>query len=147
VNELVERLHLENAIHAAEERNRLRAAQDLKLRASKARDETAAVIANHPFAAVGAALAAGLVIGSLIPGRKLGARAGTFATIAREYGVARLRRAFTEAGLLANTGSDAEEGRSQEEEESVFGRVRALTARAGQHVGDYRRELRDRLKP
>lgn len=109
MNELMARAYLENAIERANTRNTARrAAQDLKLRAARTRDGAGNFIADHPFVAVAGGIAVGLLIGSLLPGRKLGPAARALAAMATRAGMDYGRQALKNALYARQSHADGD---------------------------------------
>lgn len=97
MNELVGRAHLEQAIEKARTRNAARMAQDLKLRAGRARDDAAIFIAENPMAAVAGGIVLGIAIGAMLPRTKGSKALKALVAAATEAGIAYGREAWEAA--------------------------------------------------
>lgn len=97
MNELIGRLHLEEAIGKAQQRNARRAAREWAARAAQARDDAAMYIAENPFTAVAGSLVIGMLIGSMVPRLRLGRALAAIATPIADAGMAYGRQALAKA--------------------------------------------------
>ena len=112
MNELLGRAYLEEAIGKAQTRNARRAAQDIKLRAERARDNAAMFIAENPLASVGGSLVIGILIGAMLPRAKFGKSVKALAGAVSEAGIAYGKQALDAA--LKTRRNKAEESADDE---------------------------------
>ena len=109
----LKREQLRKKIETAEARHAERSMGDY---AREARGSATGFVREHPFATVGAALAAGVVLAAIIPGpgrrlsqrvgKNVGARASAFAAIASELGLTYGTSLMNSASDAARTGQD-----------------------------------------
>lgn len=71
-----------------------RNARRLSDRAGKARTDAAAFVGENPFTAIAGGIAVGMLIGALIPKRKVGAKASALAGVVADIGATLARRVW-----------------------------------------------------
>ncbi|MCB2089740.1 MAG: hypothetical protein R3E18_09275 [Sphingomonadaceae bacterium] len=133
-------------------------ARSLSDRARAAGEDATAFISRHPLASIAGGIAVGMLIGSLIPGRKIGNRGRAMAAMAAEFGMAYAREAFEMASDAAQSGQDKLEdiGDAVTDKSRKLRRdathaagtaadtARSLGRRAGRQAGRAVRDLRNR---
>lgn len=127
-------------------------------RAREAGKEATAFISRHPLASVAGGIAVGMLVGSLIPGRKIGNRGRAMAAMAAEFGLAYAREAMDLASEAAQSGQDKLEdiGDAVTDTSRKLRRdaahaagtaadnARSIGRRAGRKAGRAMRDLRNR---
>lgn len=125
---------IRSKVEAATARN----AQRLGERAAQVRDEAAALVGEHPFAAVASGIAFGLLIGALIPKRKASAKAGALAGIVAEAALDLARKSWESASDIGRAG--------QHGIEHLGGRVSDGTAGLRREIGRVAENAADNLR-